>query len=43
MPQMWLGDNFFFLREARLRRQKKIGELFSEEMQEITDNAIPVT
>ena len=34
---------YFFLWEARLRRQKKIGELSLEEMQEITDNAIPVT
>ena len=33
----------FFLWEARLRRQKKIGELSTEEIKEITDNAIPVT
>ena len=36
----------FFLWEARLRRQKgekKIGELSTDEIQEITDNAIPVT
>ena len=35
----------FFLWEAKLRRQKgkKIGELSTEEIQEITDNAIPVT
>ena len=32
----------FFLWEARLRRQKKVGELSTEEIQEITDNAIPV-
>ena len=32
-----------FLWEVKLRRQKKIGELSTEEMQEITDNAIPVT
>ena len=33
----------FFLWEARLRRQEKIGELSTEEIQEITGNAIPVT
>ena len=34
-----------FLWEAKLRRQKKsqFGELSTEEIQEITDNAIPVT
>ena len=31
MRQMWLGVNFF-LWEARLRRQKKIGELSTEEI-----------
>ena len=39
---MWLGINFF-LWEARLRWQKEIGELSTEEIQEITDNTIPVT
>ena len=34
----------FFLWDAKLRRQKKkFGELSTEEIQEITDNAIPVT
>ena len=46
---MWLGINFFW--EAKFHRQKvnwtkkenKFGELSTEEIQEITDNAIPVT
>ena len=43
MQQMWLGI-IFFLWDAKLRRQKKkFGELSTEEIQEITDNAIPVT
>ena len=35
----------FFLWEVKLRRQRKskFGELSTEEIQEITDNAIPVT
>ena len=42
MRQMWLGVKIFWW-EAKLRRQKKIGELSTEEIQEITDNVIPVT
>jgi len=45
MWQMSLGIKF--LREAKFRRQKngkkKFGELSTEEIQVITDNAVPVT
>ena len=41
MRQMWLGVNCFVGSQAP--SAKKVGELSTEEIQEITDNAIPVT
>ena len=41
MRQMWLGIKFFCGTPSSV--EKKFGELSTEEIQEITDNAIPVT
>ena len=52
MPQMWLGINFFGRSQVsstknwmkQINKQtNKFGELSTEETQEITGNAIPVT
>ena len=43
MRQMWLGIKFFLWDAKLCRQKKKFGELSTEEIQEIMDNAIPVT
>ena len=40
MRQMWIGVKFFCGKTGSVG--KKIGELSTEEIQEITDNTIPV-
>ena len=40
---MWLGVKNFVGSQAPSAKKKKFGELSTEEIQEITDNAIPVT
>ena len=42
MRQMWLGVKFFCGKPGSVGK-KKIDELPTEEIQEITDNAIPAT
>ena len=42
MRQMWLGVKFFCGKPGSVGK-KKIGELSTEEIQEIMDNTIPVT
>ena len=44
MRQMWLGVKIFVGSQApSAKKKKEIGELSTEEIQEITDNTIPVT
>ena len=43
MPQMWHGINFFAGSQAPSAQKSKFGQLSTEEIQDITDHAIPVT
>ena len=44
MRQMWLGIKFFCGKPSSVgKKKRKFGQLSTEEIQEITDNVIPVT